>query len=143
LMDAFLEKKCAEMGHKLKTWSKKTLEKMLDYRWPGNIRELQNEVERLVVLAGDEKMITPDMLSARILDAVDGPGPVGNLRGINTHGQLKDALEELEAYMIKEGLKRCNFNKSRLAKELGISRAGLIMKVDKYGLDKRKKAENE
>jgi two-component system response regulator HupR/HoxA len=45
---------------------------------------------------------------------------------------LKAALEELEAYMIKEGLKRCNFNKSKLAKELGISRAGLIMKVDKY-----------
>ena len=144
LMDAFLEKKCAEMGQKLKTWAKKTLEKMLDYKWPGNIRELQNEVERLVVLAGDDKMITPDMLSARILDAVDGPGPSGNLRGINTNGQLKDALEELEAFMIKEGLKRCNFNKSRLAKELGISRAGLIMKVEKYGLDKRvKKAENE
>ena len=45
--------------------------------------------------------------------------------------------------MIKEGLKRCNFNKSKLAKELGISRAGLIMKVDKYDLDKRKKAANE
>lgn len=143
LMDAFLEKKCAEMGQKLKTWSKKTLEKMIDYKWPGNIRELQNEVERLVVISGDEKMITPDMLSSRILDAVDGTGPSGNLRGINVHGTLKDALEELEAYMIKEGLKRCNFNKSRLAKELDISRAGLIMKVEKYGLDKRSKAENE
>jgi hypothetical protein len=40
--------------------------------------------------------------------------------------------------MIKEGLKRTNWNKSRLAKELGISRAGLIMKVEKYALDKRK-----
>ena len=40
--------------------------------------------------------------------------------------------------MIKEGLKRTGWNKSRLAKELGISRAGLIMKVEKYGLDKRK-----
>jgi two-component system response regulator HupR/HoxA len=45
--------------------------------------------------------------------------------------------------MIKEGLKRCNFNKSKLSKELGISRAGLIMKVDKYDLDKRKKAAGE
>ena len=52
-------------------------------------------------------------------------------------------IEELEYIMIKEGLKRCNFNKSRLSKELGISRAGLIMKVDKYGLDKRKKAAGE
>jgi transcriptional regulator with PAS, ATPase and Fis domain len=58
---------------------------------------------------------------------------------------LKDALEELEILMIREGLKRTGFNKSKLAKELGISRAGLIMKVEKYGLDKRalKKAAGE
>jgi len=143
LMDHFLEKKCDEMGHPMKTWSKKTLEKFIDYKWPGNVRELQNEVERLVVLAGEDKNITPDLISERISDSVDGPSPVGNLRGINTKGSLKSALEELESYMIKEGLKRCNFNKSKLAKELGISRAGLIMKVDKYDLDKRKKAAGE
>lgn len=143
LMDTFLEKKCAEMGYPLKQWSKKTLEKMIDHKWPGNVRELQNEVERLVVLAGDDKMITPDLLSGRITDAVDGGAPTGNLKGINTRGKLKAALEELEAYMIKEGLKRCNYNKSRLSKELGVSRASLIMKVEKYGLDKRKKAAGE
>lgn len=143
LMDHFLEKRCAEVGQPLKEWSKKTLEKFLDYKWPGNVRELQNEVERLVVLAGDDKMITPDLISERIKDALDGPTPVGDFRGINTRGSLKKALEELEAFMIKEGLERCNFNKSKLAKELGISRAGLIMKVDKYDLDKRKKAANE
>ena len=143
LMDHFLEKKCDEMGYSMKSWAKKTLEKFMDYKWPGNVRELQNEVERLVVLAGEDKTITPDLISERITDQVDGPTPVGNLRGINTKGGLKAALEELEAYMIKEGLKRCNFNKSKLAKELGISRAGLIMKVDKYDLDKRKKAAGE
>ena len=41
--------------------------------------------------------------------------------------------------MIREGLKRCNYNKSKLSKELGVSRASLIMKVEKYGLDKRNK----
>ena len=56
----------------------------------------------------------------------------------NVAGKLKDALEELEKTMIREGLRRTNWNKSRLAKELGISRAGLIMKVEKYGLDKRR-----
>ena len=56
---------------------------------------------------------------------------------------MKVAVEELEAFMIKEGLKRCNYNKSRLAKELGVSRASLIMKVDKYDLDKRKVASGE
>jgi two-component system response regulator HupR/HoxA len=74
---------------------------------------------------------------------LDSPAPTGNLKGINTRGTLRQALEELEAYMIKEGLKRCNYNKSRLSKELGVSRASLIMKVDKYGLDKRKKAAGE
>jgi len=147
LMDYFIQKRCEESGYPLKTFSKKTLEKMLDYHWPGNVRELQNEVERLVVLAGEDKTITPDMLSSRILEAVDGHSHAGHsggtgqgLKGVNTNGSLKDALEELEILMIREGLKRCGFNKSKLAKELGISRAGLIMKVEKYGLDKRAQA---
>lgn len=142
LMDFFLQKRCEEAGLPLKTFSKKCLEKMLDHQWPGNVRELQNEVERLVVLAGDDKTIGPDMLSARILEAGEThshshSGGGSFLKGVNTNGSLKDALEELEILMIREGLKRCAFNKSKLAKELGISRAGLIMKVDKYGLDKR------
>ena len=143
LMDFFLQKRCEESGLPLKTFSKKCLEKMMDHTWPGNVRELQNEVERLVVLAGEDKTITPDMLSARILESGEshsqGHSHSGGsfLKGVNTNGSLKDALEELEILMIREGLKRTGFNKSKLAKELGISRAGLIMKVDKYGLDKR------
>lgn len=142
LMDFFIQKRCEEAGLPLKTFSKKTLEKLLDHAWPGNVRELQNEVERLVVLAGEDKVIGPDMLSARILESGEaghsGPHSGGAfLKGVNTNGSLKEALEELEILMIREGLKRCGFNKSKLAKELGISRAGLIMKVDKYGLDKR------
>jgi two-component system response regulator HupR/HoxA len=143
LMDHFLKKRCDEAGYSLKSFSKKCKEKMLDYHWPGNVRELENEIERLVVLATDDKIITPDLLSARILDAVGGSRTGGSAHGINTSGSLKVALEELEAMMISEGLKRCNFNKSKLAKELGISRASLIMKVDKYDLDKRKKAAGE
>ncbi len=139
LIEHFLEKRCAEKDLALKTFSKKCMEKMLDYTWSGNIRELENEVERLVVLAGDDNVITPELLSPRILEKTGGTAPAG-LKGINTGGTLREALEELESYMIKEGLKRTNFNKSKLAKELGISRAGLIMKVEKYGLDKRKKA---
>jgi two-component system response regulator HupR/HoxA len=145
LIDYFLEKRCAEAGVPLKQMAKKTLEKMLDYQWPGNVRELENEIERLVVLAGEDKNISPDILNSRILESGESHGYSGSgngasgggLKGVNTTGTLKDATEELEILMIREGLKRCAFNKSRLAKELGISRAGLIMKVDKYGLDKR------
>ena len=141
LMDHFLKKRCDEAGLPMKTFSKKCLEKMLDYNWPGNVRELENEVERLVVLAGDDKIITPDLLSQRLLEFGESSPSIS--QGINTSGTLKAALEELEKLMIREGLKRCNFNKSKLSKELGISRASLIMKVDKYELDKRKKAAGE
>ncbi len=142
LMDYFLDKRCAQAGMPLKTISKKCMEVMLNYPWPGNVRELENEIERLVVLSGQDKTVTPDLLSPRLLEF--GGSPAVANRGINTGGNLKKALEELEIIMIREGLKRCNFNKSKLSKELGISRASLIMKVEKYGLDKRnKQAVNE
>lgn len=148
LIDHFLSKKCAELGMPLKTLSKKCLEKLFDYPFPGNVRELENEMERVVVLAGEEKTISPDSLSARILEHSGGNSPTHllssfGLKGVDVNGTLKAAMEELEILMIREGLKRTNFNKSRLAKELDVSRASLIMKVEKYGLDKRKIAAGE
>ena len=110
------------------------LEKLYDYHWPGNVRELQNEMERIVVLSGDETKITADMLSPKIIEG----GQKTKVQGTRVTGKLKDAIEELEMDMIKEGLRRTGWNKSKLAKELGISRAGLIMKVEKYDLDKRR-----
>jgi transcriptional regulator with PAS, ATPase and Fis domain len=134
LTDHFLARGCKEKGVTLKQLSKRALEKIYDYPWPGNIRELENEVERLIVLSGDEVRISAELLSQRIREH----GEQAKVQGVRVAGKLKDALEELEKTMIREGLRRTNWNKSRLAKELGISRAGLIMKVDKYGLDKRK-----
>lgn len=93
----------------------------------------------MLVLAGEDNKISADILSPRIKDW----GEKSKVQGVRIQGKLKDALEELEKVMIREGLKRTNWNKSRLAKELGISRAGLIMKVDKYGLDKRKLARGQ
>ncbi len=134
LIDHFVQKGCKEKNLPLKQLAKRTMEKIFDYPWPGNIRELENEIERLIVLSGDEVRITADMLSPRIRDF----GANAKVQGVRVSGKLKDALEELERTMIREGLRRTKWNKSRLAKELGISRAGLIMKVEKYGLDKRK-----
>jgi transcriptional regulator with PAS, ATPase and Fis domain len=139
LLDHFLMRGCKEKGVTLKTFAKRAIEKIFDYPWPGNIRELENEVERLIVLSGEEPRITADMLSSRIRDF----GENAKVQGVRVAGKLKDALEELEKTMIREGLRRTKWNKSRLAKELGISRAGLIMKVEKYGLDKRKLARAE
>jgi two-component system response regulator HupR/HoxA len=135
LAEHFLVKE-AEKGGPKKILTKRALEKLYDYAWPGNVRELQNEIERIVVLSGTETKLTADMLSPKILEI----GEKSKVQGARVHGKLKDALEELEREMIKEGLRRTGWNKSKLAKELGISRAGLIMKVEKYGLDKRRLA---
>ncbi len=134
LCEHFLAKSALEKQIKPRLLTKRALEKIFDYPWPGNIRELENEMERVTVLAGTESKITVDMLSIRIRDF----GERNKVQGVRIQGKLRDALEELEREMIREGLKRTGWNKSRLAKELGISRAGLINKVEKYNLDKRK-----
>jgi two-component system response regulator HupR/HoxA len=140
LVDHFLLKSCKEKEVPMKQVTSRAMEKVFDYQWPGNIRELENEIERLVVLSGTEQKVGPELLSPRIREAVAGGSSSGTKSGMSFKftGRLKDAMEELEKTMIKEGLRRTKWNKSKLAKELGISRAGLIMKVEKYGLDKRK-----
>lgn len=134
LVDFFLNKFSENAKKPKKQLMGRAIEKLYDYAWPGNIRELQNEIERLCVLAGDEQKVSHEILSQKILDV----GDKAKVQGSRLQGKLKDALEDLEREMIKEGLRRTGWNKSKLAKELGISRAGLIMKVEKYGLDKRK-----
>jgi two-component system, NtrC family, response regulator HupR/HoxA len=131
LAEAFLNKDKNETNKKIIT--KRALEKLYDYSWPGNVRELQNEMERILVLSSNESKITADMLSSKITEAAE----TSKIQGARISGKLKDALEDLEREMIREGLRRTGWNKSRLAKELGISRAGLIMKVEKYSLEKR------
>ncbi len=133
LVDHFLEKFAKNSKTPKKTIDKSCLEKLMDHDWPGNVRELENEVERLCVLAGEKTMVVEDYLSPRIKEATSKKFP-----GLRVNGNLKDSLESLEKQMILEGLNRTGWNKSRLAKELGISRAGLITKVNKYGLEKRK-----
>lgn len=129
----FLERFAKTSNKPLKKINKDCMAQMMDHDWAGNVRELENEVERLCVLAGDDIEIRGDFLSPMIKEKSTTQYP-----GLRVHGRLKDALEQLEKQLIREGLERTGWNKSRLAKDLGISRAGLIMKVEKYGLEKRK-----
>lgn len=136
LVDYFM-KKVSEQKHAngvTKVLTNRALEKLYDYAWPGNVRELQNEIERVYVLSGAETKITAELLSPKILEASE----TNKVQGARLQGRLKDAIQELEREMIREGLRRTGWNKSKLAKELGISRANLIDKVQQYGLDKRK-----
>ena len=133
LTDHFLSNYSKSTSSPKKEMNKDCLEYLMNHDWPGNVRELENEIERLCVLGGEKEMITEDYLSPRIKEANKKSFP-----GLRVNGNLKEALEELEKQMILDGLERTGWNKSRLAKELGISRAGLITKVAKYQLEKRK-----
>jgi transcriptional regulator with PAS, ATPase and Fis domain len=145
LIDHFLFKYTQDKGIR-KRLSKKCMEKFFEYDWPGNIRELENEIERLVVLSDEDPVISDEMISPRILDrirstrsnysAASSVSTEAIRTGVET---LPDAVENLEREIIEEGLKKTRWNKSKLARQLGISRRNLIRKIEKYALDKRKR----
>ncbi len=118
--------------------SEEALTAMKNYHWPGNIRELENEVERLIVLGADETEIGAEMLSQRIRDVAKNP-VVAKLASRDTErvGTLREVVESVESEVIAQGLVRTHWNKSQLAKELGISRSNLIQKCNYYGLDRK------
>jgi len=110
---------------------------LASYRWPGNIRELENEIERLIVLGADEEELSAGLLSQRIRDSsAPPPEPRQGLR-VERLGTLREVVESVEAEVIAQGLIRTHWNKSQLAKELGISRSNLIQKCNYYGLDRK------
>ncbi|MEO1271689.1 MAG: sigma 54-interacting transcriptional regulator, partial [Myxococcota bacterium] len=128
LVEHFLERAARHGGTLHKQLAPDALQQMLAYRWPGNIRELENEVERLTVLSGQEQAIGARLLSPRIRgEASPDASPTGS--------DLQSALQTLERRMLLEGLRRTNWNKTHTARELGISRRNLIRKVDRYNLE--------
>ncbi len=136
LIDHFMKKHHRE-GQRARGLAQDAMGVLLNYAWPGNIRELENEIERLLVLGNDLDIIPGDLISSRIKDAVQPGGQVFLPTAMrNVAGKLNDAVETLEREMIHQGLERTRYNKSRLARELGISRSNLILKIAKYALDK-------
>jgi len=105
--------------------------RMLAYPWPGNVRELENEIERLVVLAGDEPTIGTDLLSPRIRQWTPSDGGDADAHP----DSLPAAVEALERRMIAAAMRRHRGNKTRAAEELKVSRRNLIRLVQKYQLE--------
>jgi two-component system response regulator HupR/HoxA len=105
------------------------------YDWPGNLRELENEVTRMLIFAQD-RMLGPDLISRPILQAQPGDNGADRSadRVLAADGTLKDRLDLLEMRVLRETLTRLRWNKSRAAAELGLSRVGLRAKLDRYGL---------
>jgi two-component system response regulator HupR/HoxA len=134
LVEAFLKRHAERKKMPEKQIGKRAMERLMDYDWPGNVRELENEIERLVVLAGDDPQINDDLLSQRIKTEIERDELIGKKMA----GRLPDAVEALERKMIYEELKKTRWNKTKAADTLGISRRNLIRKVAKYNLDQRK-----
>ena len=104
------------------------LQALFGYDWPGNIRELQGELERMYVLSGQDKLIQEDVLNPELMAGETIP----NFRD----GALADTIRDVEREVIRRGLIRTHWNKSQLATELGVSRTTLIRKVKEYGLER-------
>ena len=114
-----------------------TMERLLLYRWPGNVRQLQNEVRRMVALAEPGSTLLPEAISDDILGALPiFRHPPGNGRevSVDLHDKLTPTLARIECEMIKAALRTHRGKVDRVAKALGISRKGLYLKRRRLGL---------
>jgi two-component system response regulator HupR/HoxA len=135
LANALLETAMAHLGKKVAGFSNEALACMQRYHWPGNVRELQNEIQHMLVM-GQDSQLGADLLSPRVLHAAPLEAQAETAMVAELDGSLKERIEALEARIVREVLIRHRWNKSRAAKELGLSRVGLRNKLERYGLEK-------
>jgi DNA-binding NtrC family response regulator len=127
LANHFLAECCAESGRQLEL-SAGLLRRMMAARWPGNVRQLQNEIKRLAACANGP-LIGEEELSEEVAAQADEPVSVPG-RAVS----LKEALEDVERRLIGDTMRSVNNNQLRAAKALGLSRQGLINKLNRYHL---------
>jgi hydrogenase-4 transcriptional activator len=129
-----------------------TIDLLMVCDWAGNVRQLCNEIQRIVARAVDGEKITPEHLSPdlkRSAKPIASFAEAGNVRPITSYdssfstfrvgsnsGTLEEAVSELETQMIKNALTRHRWNISRVANELGLTRRGLYMKIARYGIER-------
>lgn len=132
LVDFFLNKYCRELKAPLKSISKETMEMLVNYSWKGNVRELENTIERAIILC-DGKMLTPEHVSLSPLPLEAG------LKNLPMNGTLEDASKEAlriaETQRITKALKETKGNKSRAAEVLQVSYKTLLTKIKEYHIE--------
>jgi DNA-binding NtrC family response regulator len=117
----------AEKNRKdIKDFHPEALNLLMQYEWPGNIRELENTIERAVILCLAEQ-ITPQDLPLHLLSE-----EVRELREGDSQGGF--TLRDMEREVIRSTLEKTGNNKSRAAKQLGVARQTLLNKIKEYGL---------
>ena len=131
LSDYFLAKHCNQLGRVHSRLSARALETFMDYSWPGNIRELENVVKKIVAL-NDEDLALSDLIRTSNATAVSGPAD-GQTRSLKVAS--KAASREAERELILKALGRTRWNRKRAAQELQISYKSLLYKLKQIGMD--------
>jgi Nif-specific regulatory protein len=129
LAEHFLRRYCEEYRRHIAGLSQEALDALASYAWPGNIRELENEIQRLVIQAEPGAWIEVSDLSPQIRKVE------GTLSRIAPKkGTLKEMMDQVERWLIAEALRENDNNKTRTAQILGITREGLHKKLSKFGM---------
>jgi transcriptional regulator with PAS, ATPase and Fis domain len=140
LVDHFLKVQAKQSGQS-RTISNEALDLLLRHGWPGNVREIENEIMRACALS--TTAIAPEHLSRSVVESAQAPAAEAargsHLRSFTLAGKsLKElvaaATDEIERDAITEVLQHTSYKKSKSASILGISRPTLDAKIDKYGL---------
>ncbi len=119
LAQHFLKQHVARYSKAITGFDESALEAMRGYAWPGNVRELDHAVERGVLMAPGKVIRAPDL---------------GLAAGQAAPRLEEMSIEEVEAFLIKKTLARCNGNARQAAEELGLSRSAFYRRLEKYGL---------
>jgi DNA-binding NtrC family response regulator len=141
LAQHFLEKFSREFNKRGLELSPETREALLHYRWRGNVRELQNTIERAVILA-DERTIRPEGLQLPSAKPDLETIPAGLIpANFNWDGSLEDvtarATAHVERVLLETTLRDCKWNKTRAAEQLGITPKTLLSKLRTAGLEEQ------
>ncbi|MFQ3186772.1 MAG: transcriptional regulator with PAS, ATPase and Fis domain [Marinomonas primoryensis] len=134
LADFFLQKLSRRTGRRAPKLTVQALTAMLAYNWPGNIRELENVMEAAFYTSRDRKIplsLLPTPLSQTESLSPQNPTSLGITEPT---GNLKDQLNVAERNIIKTALIKCGDNRTKAAKQLGISKSTFYEKLDKHGI---------
>ncbi|MEE8109853.1 MAG: sigma 54-interacting transcriptional regulator, partial [bacterium] len=137
LAQHFLGEAAERTGKRLPGIHPEALQCLTVYSFPGNVRELGNEVERAATLAEDGSPITAELLSEQVRRAglhAPKPDAVGAAEA-PPRGTLRETVEELEKRMLTQALGISNGNRTQAAAALGLSRLGLLKKIRRYGME--------
>ncbi|MCF8208252.1 MAG: sigma-54 dependent transcriptional regulator [Rhodoferax sp.] len=137
LAQRLLESSNRALGKSVQGFSSEALACLAAYPWPGNVRQLQNEILRMVALT-DSPTLGAELLSPQVMRTPVGESHSEDLvRLASLSGGLKERMDLLENQVIRETMIRNRWNKSAAARELGLSRVGLRAKLARAGLEPR------